>query len=65
MFITAFSEPLLCLLSFTAIGNSLYAEIQLTSDPFDMEEPDPAKCRALESCLWELKVSLVHLHCTV
>ena len=29
----------------------------LTDDPFSMDEPDPAKCKALESSLWELKVS--------
>ena len=28
------------------------------SDTFDLSEPDPAKCGALESSLWELKVSL-------
>lgn len=32
------------------------ADIELLSDPFDMSEADPAKCGALESCLWELKV---------
>lgn len=31
-------------------------DIELLSDPFDVSEADPAKCRALESCLWELKV---------
>ena len=29
----------------------------LTNDPFSMDEPDPVKCKALESSLWELKVS--------
>jgi len=27
-----------------------------SSDPYDLDEPDPAKACALESCLWELKV---------
>ena len=31
-------------------------EYIFTSDPYDMDEPDPAKSHALESCLWELKV---------
>ena len=35
----------------------LVADVQLLSDPFDVGEPDPAKCGALESCLWELKVT--------
>ena len=29
----------------------------LTSDPYNPDEPDPAESGALESCLWELKVS--------
>ena len=29
----------------------------ITPDPNQMEEPDPSKCNALESSLWELKVS--------
>lgn len=28
--------------------------IAFESDPYDAEEPDPAKCRASESSLWEL-----------
>jgi hypothetical protein len=24
------------------------------NDPFDMNEPDPAKCNALQSSLWEI-----------
>ena len=31
-------------------------EVCLESDPFVMSERDLAQCRALESCLWELKV---------
>ena len=30
--------------------------ITANTDPFDLNEPDPAKCAALESSLWELKV---------
>ena len=33
--------------------------VELSSDPFDVGEPDPAKSGALESCLWELKVRTV------
>ena len=33
--------------------------VELSSDPFDVGEPDPAKSGALESCLWELKVRLL------
>jgi U3 small nucleolar RNA-associated protein 19 len=32
----------------------------LSSDPYDMSEPDPAKCRAEESSLWELKILQRH-----
>jgi len=28
----------------------------LDDDPYDFNEPDPVKCRAMESSLWELKV---------
>lgn len=31
-------------------------EFTFTSDPYDLDEPDPAKAHALDSCLWELKV---------
>uniref|UniRef100_A0A5F8GNF1 Nucleolar complex associated 4 homolog n=1 Tax=Monodelphis domestica TaxID=13616 RepID=A0A5F8GNF1_MONDO len=34
----------------------------LTTDPYDMEEEDPAKSHALESCLWELKSLQRHYH---
>lgn len=34
----------------------MYKEIQLDCDPFDMNEADPSKTRALESCLWEFQV---------
>jgi len=30
----------------------------VTDDPYDPDEPDPAKSRAMESCLWELKVCM-------
>ena len=32
-------------------------ECTLTSDPYDLEAPDPVDSHALESCLWELKVT--------
>ena len=31
----------------------------LQDDPYDPVEADPMKCRAIESSLWELKVSFV------
>ncbi|XP_028938764.1 LOW QUALITY PROTEIN: nucleolar complex protein 4 homolog [Ornithorhynchus anatinus] len=34
----------------------------LGADPYDMEEEDPAKSRALESCLWELQALQKHYH---
>ena len=37
----------------------------LTSDPFDDNEPDPAKSRALESSLWELKTLEEHYYHSV
>lgn len=27
----------------------------LADDPYDMDQPDPSKCRAIESSLWEMK----------
>lgn len=35
-------------------------DFSVTSDPFDFNEPDPAECHALESCLWELKSQQSH-----
>ncbi len=35
------------------------------TDTFDLSEPDPAKCRALESSLWELKVSSIAEHYSI
>lgn len=35
-------------------------DFSLTSDPFDLDEPDPVESRALESCLWELKTLQSH-----
>lgn len=35
------------------------------TDTFDLSEPDPAKCRALESSLWELKVCLIAEHYSI
>jgi len=29
----------------------------LQDDPYDPDEADPMKCQAIESSLWELKVS--------
>lgn len=33
--------------------------LELDADPYDPEEADPAKSRALESCLWELQVRVL------
>ena len=33
----------------------------LQDDPYDPNEADPVRCRALESSLWELKVSLTNI----
>ncbi|XP_010602556.1 nucleolar complex protein 4 homolog [Fukomys damarensis] len=35
---------------------------ELDADPYDPEEEDPAKSRALESCLWELQTLQQHYH---
>uniref|UniRef100_A0AAV2IXA6 CCAAT-binding factor domain-containing protein n=1 Tax=Knipowitschia caucasica TaxID=637954 RepID=A0AAV2IXA6_KNICA len=35
---------------------------ELTEDPFDMDEEDPAKSCALESSLWEIKTLQRHYH---
>ncbi|XP_048449150.1 nucleolar complex protein 4 homolog [Rhincodon typus] len=34
----------------------------LSADPYIMEEEDPAKCRAMESSLWELQTLQYHYH---
>jgi len=35
----------------------LFCFADLTDDPYNPDEADPMKCRAIESSLWELKVS--------
>ncbi|XP_071496905.1 nucleolar complex protein 4 homolog [Diadema antillarum] len=35
---------------------------EVSGDPYRMEEPDPAKSRALESSLWELQTLRSHYH---
>ncbi|XP_033747229.1 LOW QUALITY PROTEIN: nucleolar complex protein 4 homolog B-like [Pecten maximus] len=35
---------------------------EVSEDPYDPSEPDPTKCRAMESCLWELKTLQSHFH---
>ena len=42
---------------------SFLADIEVDCDPFSMTETDPAKCGALESCLWEVKVNITALIC--
>jgi U3 small nucleolar RNA-associated protein 19 len=32
----------------------------MAEDPYNMEEPDPSKCRATESSLWEMKILTNH-----
>lgn len=44
------------------IGRSSFAVLQVSNDPYDIEERDPAESGALESCLWELKVSVESVH---
>ena len=44
----------------------LYCIVDLTCDPYKMDERDPVKCDALKSSLWELKVrktSKYHFYC--
>lgn len=36
-------------------------DVSLEGDPFLMSETDLSKCRALESCLWEIKVDHGHM----
>lgn len=40
-------------------------QTELDSDPFDADEPDPAKCNALQSSLWELSALRKHYCPTV
>jgi len=35
------------------------------SDPFAADEPDPARCRALESSIWEMEAMSKHYHAQV
>eukprot|EP00051_Salpingoeca_urceolata_P014945 m.190838 g.190838 ORF g.190838 m.190838 type:complete len:592 (+) comp18241_c0_seq2:138-1913(+) len=41
------------------------SDTQRGLDPFDPDEQDPAKCRALESSVWELELLRKHYHPTV
>ena len=43
-----------CIASFSV--NRTPPELLLIEDPYDFDEPDPSKSKALESSLWELKV---------
>ena len=36
-------------------------EVDLSADPYELGEVDPAKSGALESCLWELKTLQSHV----
>ena len=38
----------------TLIHRPADAEISPDADPYDHDEPEPAECAALSSCLWEL-----------
>lgn len=42
--------------------NRVDMETGYDKDPYDPMESDPAKCRALESCLWEVKTLQQHFH---
>ena len=35
---------------------TVFPSLDITQDPYLMDERDPAKCHALESSLWELQV---------
>ncbi|XP_060598961.1 nucleolar complex protein 4 homolog B-like [Ruditapes philippinarum] len=37
-------------------------EMDFDDDPYDHSEQDPAKCKAMESCLWELQTLQHHYH---
>ncbi|KAJ1729143.1 Maturation and nuclear export of 40S ribosomal subunits interacting protein [Coemansia biformis] len=37
-------------------------KVAANCDPFDADEPDPAKCRAIESSLWELETLQHHYY---
>jgi len=41
------------------------SEITFAEDPFDFDEPDPIKSRAMESSLWEIKMLQHHVLPTV
>ncbi|CAN8008476.1 unnamed protein product [Ixodes pacificus] len=47
----------------TMINDS--GDVDASTDPYDAEEPDPAKARAAESSLWELKTLQSHWHPTI
>lgn len=36
---------------------------EVDGDPFDVDADDPKNCHALESCLWELQVVIIHNCC--
>ncbi|XP_067135535.1 nucleolar complex protein 4 homolog B isoform X1 [Centruroides vittatus] len=38
------------------------SDVEITDDPYIMDEPDPLKCKALESSLWEIKTLQSHWH---
>lgn len=40
-------------------------DADMSTDPYDPEEPDPAKSKAIDSSLWELKTLQSHWHPTV
>ena len=45
----------------TLVSKQSSAANHVDEDPFDFEETDPSKCKALESCLWEIKT--LQFHC--
>ena len=63
--LTAPANTLVMVMQF--IGNLLLRHPGLqkmaknTEDPYDMEEPDPAKCKAIESSLWEIATLQSHV----
>ncbi|XP_045726564.2 nucleolar complex protein 4 homolog isoform X1 [Mirounga angustirostris] len=46
----------------SVVEQGLVSFLELDADPYDPEEEDPAKSRALESSLWELQALQRHYH---
>lgn len=40
-----------------------FLKLEMASDPYDPNEADPMKSKAMESSLWEIKVILLKANC--